>query len=188
MVTKTVGVYAIANVIGGKRYIGSSTWIEERWRAHRRLLNSGDHHNAHLQAAWKKHGEEAFLFRVIVRCSAEDRFALEQHLMDRLAPEYNISKEAHCGPGMTGRKHSLEARKRMSEAQSGRTFTVEHRARISAGNIGNRHTEAAKKKISASKMGHPVSPETRAKIAAVLMGNKNSNGMKAALAARWGKR
>lgn len=43
------GVYQIYNTINGKRYIGSSIHIEQRFKEHLRNLRANKHANAHLQ-------------------------------------------------------------------------------------------------------------------------------------------
>lgn len=42
------GIYEICNTVNGKRYIGSSVRIKERWRAHRSALDGGKHENQKL--------------------------------------------------------------------------------------------------------------------------------------------
>lgn len=48
------GVYQILNCQNGKSYIGSSVNIQQRWSAHRSLLNKGQHPNIHFQRSWKR--------------------------------------------------------------------------------------------------------------------------------------
>lgn len=42
------GIYEICNTVNGKRYIGSSVRIKERWRDHRSALDGGKHENQKL--------------------------------------------------------------------------------------------------------------------------------------------
>lgn len=63
------GVYCIYNIVNGKVYVGRSIDIESRWGQHRSELNSGEHHNPHLQSAWLKYGAEAFSFFILAECS-----------------------------------------------------------------------------------------------------------------------
>lgn len=56
------GVYQIYNTVNGKRYIGSSIHIEQRFKEHLRNLRANKHVNAHLQSAWNKYGEHSFVF------------------------------------------------------------------------------------------------------------------------------
>lgn len=98
-----IGVYAIHNTITDWRYIGSSLDVERRWQEHRVLLRQGRHHNHALQAAWRRHGEDSFVFVLIEEAApkAERRsgplskempevIAIEQAWADHFAPRvYN---------------------------------------------------------------------------------------------------
>ena len=62
------GIYSIVNKKNGKRYIGKSINIENRWSNHlsnlRRETRSKDT-NRHLFSAFKKHGEDSFGFEYL---------------------------------------------------------------------------------------------------------------------------
>ena len=85
------GIYMFINMISGKRYIGSSVDIYNRIHEHVHNLNNGISHNAHFQASWNKHGEDAFMFGVLEFCPEEVRFDREQYYIDTLKPEYNLT-------------------------------------------------------------------------------------------------
>ncbi len=73
-----LGVYEIYSVKSGKRYIGSSKNIENRWQTHMRDLKNGNHHNYYLQKEYHKYGEDNLVFTVV--CSVdreEDLFEVE---------------------------------------------------------------------------------------------------------------
>lgn len=94
---KYPGVYAIVHLKSGRRYIGSATNIYNRWRDHRSQLRRGVHHSPWLQNAWRKFGENAFVFGVIEECDrdAEVLIAREQHWMDRFNDRlFNIIPQA----------------------------------------------------------------------------------------------
>lgn len=93
------GVYCIKNMVNGKKYIGSSINIEERWASHKRALKNGTHHSPHLQYAWDKYGKENFDFYIIEECSDLERVDREQFYIDLYESYnhdkgYNISKSA----------------------------------------------------------------------------------------------
>jgi len=69
---KIPGVYSITNITNGKRYIGRSYNIGERWYEHKRMLKRGVHHSSHLQASWDKYGEENFVFEILQSCKLEE--------------------------------------------------------------------------------------------------------------------
>ena len=107
------GIYQIANIVNGKRYIGSAVNIAQRWRQHRCELRKG-RHNPILQNAWRKYGPEAFSFSTLeVVEDVKDLIAREQHYIDCLRPEYNAVKVAGSNLGL---KLSEEARSRIGKA------------------------------------------------------------------------
>ena len=54
----TTGIYLIQHKASGKRYIGSSINIEQRWRQHRHSLSRGKHSSKELQALWDDEGRK----------------------------------------------------------------------------------------------------------------------------------
>lgn len=87
------GIYKITNKINGKFYIGSSKDLVRRRKDHFRLLKKGINHSVLLQRAVNKYGLDNFVFEVLVECSEELLFTIEQKLADELKPEYNIAVE-----------------------------------------------------------------------------------------------
>jgi group I intron endonuclease len=61
-------LYAIKHVVSGKAYVGSTVNRKERHQTHLRMLRRGVHHCEHLQRAWSKYGEQAFVFLTIGKC------------------------------------------------------------------------------------------------------------------------
>lgn len=108
------GVYEIAHVVSGKRYIGSAKDFRRRWGEHRKLLRKGRHHSRRLQHSWDKHGEAAFAFRPLLVCAESTRLDYEQRLLDGLRPEFNASTFALPGASL-----SDETKQAMSAAQRG---------------------------------------------------------------------
>jgi len=87
------GVYRITNISNGKYYIGSSMYIQDRWGAHIRDLNSGVHDNLYLQRAWNKFGQNKFLFEVLECILVRDKKLLlerEQYYIDKVFNETEI--------------------------------------------------------------------------------------------------
>ena len=79
------GIYCIANTVNGKRYIGQSINIYQRWTEHISALNKHNHYNSHLQASWEKYSQEAFIFYVLEKCDIKELDDKEQYWID----EYN---------------------------------------------------------------------------------------------------
>lgn len=108
------GVYQITCRPTGKRYVGSSGWcIAKRWKKHQRDLEAGKHHSAHLQHAWRKYGAAAFDFEVLILCRPNRAVGLEQELLDRLRPEFNVNVQA---TSCLGTKRTPEQRERYAAA------------------------------------------------------------------------
>lgn len=78
----TTGVYLLRNKKTGKVYVGSSVGIENRFRAHRYLLERGTHHSRKLQNSWSKHGASAFELAIALICEKRDLLMYEQIIME----------------------------------------------------------------------------------------------------------
>ena len=165
------GIYAIRN--GDRAYIGHSVNISTRWGQHRSALRNGRHRNPHLQNAWNKHGEDAFEFVILEECAVGVLLEREQHYMDAHPVRYNIAPVAGSSLGVI---RSDETRKRMSEAQKGKTHTPETREKLRRANMGNTNaaghvpSHEARVKMGAASVGRKASPETRAKLSEALKG------------------
>lgn len=97
MPNNITGVYTIQNTVSGKIYVGSAKMFNRRRAQHRSALRGGYHQNKHLQASWNKHGEKAFVFRLILICKPEHMRQYEQLVIDNFYPEYNQSPSAFSG-------------------------------------------------------------------------------------------
>jgi group I intron endonuclease len=189
------GIYAIRHVASGKFYVGSAADIARRWADHRRELNKNAHCNRRLQNAWNKYGAAAFVFEILRAVdSGDDLFPLEQEHLDYFQPwrpsaGYNIASVVVAS--MRGRRHSAEAKAKLSAAhkgrkqspewvakraatQKGRKATPELRARFSAAQKRRAADPAERSKRSAMAKGRTASPGTRAKLSAALKGREFS--------------
>ena len=163
---KITGIYKIVNTVNGKKYVGSTVNMKQRWYEHKHYLARNLHHSPKLQYAWNKYGEDAFEFSVIEECKPIKEVLLEreQFWIDELHAHgktgYNIAKVA--GSPMFGRKHteeslkkmsaaskniSAETRKKRSDSQKGKTNSPETREKISKANKGRKWTEERKQSI-----------------------------------------
>lgn len=119
-----VGIYEIRNTITGKRYIGQSKNIYERWRRHVRGYGGC----AYICNAIQHHGVSVFDFSIIEEAAPESLDALEiKHisLRDTVAPNgYNLTSG---GRGARLSEHSELKQKhaeRMSSATRLEKFSI----------------------------------------------------------------
>lgn len=76
------GIYVIINKINNKVYIGKASNLDSRIRAHKSCLRRDIHYNTHLQRAWKKYGEENFLFKILENCNKNELILRENYWMN----------------------------------------------------------------------------------------------------------
>lgn len=117
-VSQTPSIYQIRHVDSGRVYVGSAVNPRRRWNGHRSQLSRGMHSSPHLQSAWNKYGESAFVFEIIEPVLfVEDLVAREQYWIDKLHSYdprrgFNVSPTAGSPLGV---KHSEAVRMRVSE-------------------------------------------------------------------------
>jgi group I intron endonuclease len=162
------GIYKIINVVNNKFYVGSAVDLKRRKSRHFSELRNGKHNNRHLQAAWLKYGEEAFVFAVVEALPddadllAAENIWLKEHVGNDYC--YNIGVDAtapHLGMSgplspTWGYRHSPENLKRIGAASKARV-----------------QSEKEKTKRRATMRGKPQSADVRAKISATLTGEGN---------------
>jgi group I intron endonuclease len=163
-------IYKIINAINNKFYVGSAVNFQKRKARHLWRLKRGDHANKHLQAAWAKYGEQAFVFVIVQEVpEGEDLLAAENvWLHEHVGKEYcyNIAMDATAPQlGMSGEKNAMW----------GKTFshTEDAKIRIGAASMGRKHTPEDIEKIRSHWIGKPKAATTRAKISATLSGEGN---------------
>ena len=97
-----IGIYKIENLINGKKYIGQSVNILERWGDHKRINErplEKVKQTYPLYRAFKKYGLENFSFEVIEECSKEELDSRERYwianyhtyIKDPQGPGYNLT-------------------------------------------------------------------------------------------------
>ena len=164
------GIYKIINVINNKFYVGSAEDFTRRKRVHWWMLRRGTHANKHLQSAWAKYKEQAFIFVIVEELNeiadilAAENIWLKEHVGKIYC--YNIAMDATSPQtGMYGEKNSM----------FGKTFThtEDAKARIGAAAKLRVQTEDEKVKRRKSMQGHIIPASVRAKISAKLSGEGN---------------
>lgn len=209
------GIYCITNLINKKKYIGCSRDIDKRIREHTNMLLNNSHHSKFLQHAWNKYGKENFSFTIITNdISDKDSLKLLEiywicyyGTYFRDGNGYNmtyggdgsfggLTDEAKLkmkqtrkrrGCFWTGRTHSLDTKRKMSESQKGRVFSEASRKKMSESRkgekcyiFGKHHTEETRAKISAANsgknhwlFGKKMPDETKKKISKSVSGELN---------------
>jgi group I intron endonuclease len=161
------GIYAIVNQTSRKVYIGSTAnSFSRRWATHKCHLQGGCHANPHLQAAWNKYGKDAFEFMVCehvtdMHCLIER----EQYWLDEfrlICPVYNYGALAQHP--MLGRKHTDEARAKISRALTGRPCSEETRQKRSQSLMGHPVSEKTRRAVGEANRRRVVSEESRCKM------------------------
>ena len=167
------GVYKIEHVPSGRVYIGSAVNIRRRLHIHRCDLRLNRHHSSKLQRAWDKYGEAEFACTVLLQCDKTELLANEQRFLDSMSA---VLTGFNCNPtagSWLGRKHSPEARAKLSALKTG----VPH-------GVGHTVSSETRAKIGAANRGRQRTDETRAKLRAARIGKKPSLGMVHTEAAR----
>lgn len=134
----TCGIYRIRNVVSGKVYVGQSFNIERRWNIHLCKLRGGYHGNPHLQSSWSKHGEDVFVFEVVLVCSVNQLTVEEQRALDRVPKELRYNYGSCADSPNRGRKLPS-----VSTAKRGRVVAPETKTKISASLTGRKRKREA---------------------------------------------
>jgi group I intron endonuclease len=176
------GIYMIVNSENKKRYIGCAVNLKGRFQEHLKALRKGKH-QPYLQNAYNKYGEESFYLMVKEVIKDLDKLLKrEQYWMDyyqsyKQDKGYNICPTAGSTRGRKlseehkhkiakaslGKSHSIETRKKISEAQKGKPrkpVSIETRIKLS-NSISNswKNQEIRDKKIKAS-IGRKIKAES----------------------------
>lgn len=115
-----VGIYRIQNKQDGKCYYGSSANIEKRLTQHLKTLRNSTHHNAHLQRAWNKYGEDVFVFEIVEECEPDQMLIREQYYLDINVDGYNIGKKSSGGDNISNNPDRDEIVAKIKKANQSR--------------------------------------------------------------------
>lgn len=112
----TAFIYKIESLVKPQRiYIGSTVYLRDRWKTHRRELQRNNHHARKLQRHYNKYGESDLVFSIIEQfpfTSNEFLLEREQCYLDTLKPYFNSSPTAgNC----LGYRHPESVKRAMRE-------------------------------------------------------------------------
>lgn len=162
------GIYKIINIVNNKFYVGSAVDLKRRKTRHFSELRTGKHNNRHLQAAWVKYGEQAFVF-VIVEELADDADILTAEnvwLKEHVGKDYCYNIGVDATAPMLGMGGELSP-------TWGYKHTPENIAAIAAASTGRAQDADTIARKTQHLIGKPKSAEVRAKISATLSGEGN---------------
>jgi group I intron endonuclease len=177
----TCGIYIIRCAANNRAYVGQTGNISKRFCEHKRMLRTGKHHNAHLQAAWNKYGESQFTFTVGMRCGKADLTKYEQVVADRLRVRcvlFNQGEFTHSP--MRGRPNPA-ASEHMRLRHKDPEFAARRNARAKI-NIHALRTPKAVAAFKAKMKSLYATPEYVAKRSAIMHNTLNKPGFVEAIA------
>ena len=179
-------IYMITNTVNGKAYIGKAMHDAKKNRIQKHFSGNG---SQLVKQAVDKYGKDVFVIEILhdgIIPELLDSYEIEAIAKyNTVAPNgYNLTTG---GSGTSGRKHSLETRRKMSEAAMGRKapnlgkkHSAETRRKMSeaakgrkAPNLGIKHNAETRRKISKAHKGRKLSAEHRRKLSEARMGEKN---------------
>ena len=163
-----MGIYKIINIKNNKFYVGSAVNFSRRKTRHFSELRNNKHNNKHLQAAWDKYGENAFIFAIVEEVTDKHALLAAENvwLREHVGKDYCYNIGVNATAPMLGKSGNLSP-------TWGMKHTNQAKQKITKALKTQIQTEETKAKRRASMKGHIVSTETRFKISQTLQGEGN---------------
>jgi group I intron endonuclease len=174
-------IYVIENTVNGKKYIGQTGNLKYRQWRHFNLLTRGKHENSHLQNAFNKYGESAFIFKILVD-------NLPEHYMDDMErgfiATFRTTSREHGYNLSSGGHKNKKAAPESIEKQRQSMFRLHNNPNYRNPNKGKKRSEEIREKISQFHKGKKTSPETKEKMRLASLGKPKSPEHKAKMRGR----
>lgn len=144
-------IYMITNKKTHKIYIGQTVKKNpfDRWRQHK----SGQSGAKYLTRSIKKHGEDAFEFKLIHECSIDDINYLETYYINYYKTFENGYNLTEGGGGVKGYKLTDEQKDKISKLFTGENNPMFGKKGNENPNFGKKRTDEMIEKYRASKLG-----------------------------------
>jgi len=160
------GIYCIENIINGKRYIGKGINVNRRmWQDHIKSLA--------VKSAIEKY-EDGIIRYIVEYCEPEKMIFWEQYYIrewNTKSPNgYNLTDG---GEGVLN--PSNETRKRMRESQIGKVISIDTRKKMSVARSGKKHPLYGKHGEDNPNYGSHRTNITKEKMSIAQQGEKNHN-------------
>jgi group I intron endonuclease len=150
--TNKSGIYMWKNSTNGKRYIGSSMDLYFRlsfYCSTKAMETALKNSKSYIYNALLKYGHSNFSLTILEYCESEKCIEREGYYLKTYNPEYNIAMEP--GASFSGRKHSEETKKTISDAIKGSNHSDETKTKISDAMKGKNHPNYGKNRSDETK-------------------------------------
>jgi group I intron endonuclease len=164
----TMGIYKIINVVNNKFYVGSAVNFSRRKTRHFSELRTNKHNNKHLQSAWNKYGEPAFIFAIIQNVENKEELLEAENvwLREHVGKDYCYNIGTNATAPSLGKTGELSPTWGLKHTELAKTKIIT--------SLTNRvQSEETKEKRRITMKGHIVPTATRLKISQTLQGEGN---------------
>lgn len=176
-------IYTITNKITGEVYVGQTVNVGKRFYLHRRTLREDRHCNPYLQRSYNKYGSEAFAYLIVEEC---DNYDIANIIEDRRITELRANRIQVYNLRQGGRngKLSEEHKRKIGDANRGKKHTVEARRKMSAWQKGRKQSKETIRKRVAARSWYKPTPKHRQKMSKIMTGKTWSEESKAKIKGR----
>lgn len=174
--SKTFYVYILLRPNNAPFYVGKGKG--DRITHHELEAKRG--HTCHkcsvIRKIWSNGGE--VLKQVVFETDDESEALAQECAFIARIGRANLTNRTDGGEGMTGYKHSLEARAAITRSNTGRPFPEDAKKRMSEARRGVKLSEEHRRNIGVSSKGHVTTEEQKAKLRASNIGKSHGGGWK----------